>query len=184
MSFRPCLICPLTYLVYLQFTGMQHDSPTTLNAKLCFQLFAQETSTISSYPLLLVLNFLGMLPCWNSISAGPLQPLPVLSLHFSYGARQPSTFLSYVTSAWHCMVLPSLTGMPVWPTEVSHCYLSQKNYLIFVLMCTFKDTNQGNSSNSLYFQICTKNMCVMKKICWMTVLWIDQFTLICIVMVL
>lgn len=63
-------------------------------------------------------NFLGMLSRWNLISAWALQPLPVLSLHFSYGARQPSTSLSNVTSAWHCMVLASLTSEVLWVTEV------------------------------------------------------------------
>lgn len=66
-------------------------------------------------------KFLGTLSCWNLISAGPLQPLPVLFHHFGYAARQPTTSLSYVTSGQHCMVLSSLTSMALRPTGGSHC---------------------------------------------------------------
>lgn len=110
--------------------------------QLPFQLFAQGSSTFVSLAAftLSVLNFfLEMLSCWNSISARFLQPLPVLSLHFSYEARRPSTSLSNVTSARHCVALHSRTRMALGLSEVSRpSSLTQMQFdlmaIIFFLM--------------------------------------------------
>lgn len=56
--------------------------------------------------------------CWTS------QPLPVHSLHFSYGAIQPSSSLSNVISAWHRSVSPSLMSIALWLEEAFSHYSS------------------------------------------------------------
>lgn len=127
-------VLSLACLVYLQSNGCPANLSDQVSHELCFQLFAENLHDLVlslSASCCLSWNFLGMLSRWNSISAGTLQPHPVLSLHFSYVARQPSTWLSNVTSAWHCMVLPSLTSTVAWLTGVPHCSLTLIKYFIF-----------------------------------------------------
>lgn len=138
----------LVWLSTFSQLAVQLNSLNQVVHKLCFQLFAQGTSTILSCALLphavCLEIFWECCPAEIQSLQRPFQPLPVLSLHFSYEARQPSTSLSNVTSAWRCMVLPSLTSMALWLT---HCSSLTQKHLIWMCII-YKKQKKWNSNVS------------------------------------